>query len=158
MPSLSKNERHMDAAEHGLALPGEFTAFAMALLHVRKANERILGISRSRSRTFAVIRARVRSRAFSNPSPSSACLVRGTVRGAKRRNGESGSVAQAEMSLKNVRLSVSQECAVSRTSSPVPAPRRLQYFSVCQQSTAPEVFVQWPPLVARAEFPKSAPK
>src|SRR6266436_5228871 len=102
---------------------GKLAMRAVASFHRRMAKERIAGISRSRSSTVAVMRARVRSRALSKPRPSRECLVSGTVGGAKSRNGESGSSPQVQRSLKKVRRSVSQECAVLLTFSPVLLPR-----------------------------------
>src|ERR1700716_3665652 len=54
---------------------------------------------------MAVMRARVRSRAFSKPYPSNVCRVTGIVLGANRLKGESGSVAQAQRSEKKTRRS-----------------------------------------------------
>jgi len=90
---------------------------------VRLACDRRLGISRSKSRTVAVVRAVCCLRAFSNPMLIRSCRVSGTVLGAKTAKGESGSVAQVQMSEKKVRTATNRECAVILVASS-PARRR----------------------------------
>ena len=68
----------------------------------------MLGISRLRSITVAVIRAAVRARAAAKPSRLRSWLVNGTVTGMCRASGDSGSVPQVHRSAKKDRTSIIQ--------------------------------------------------